>query len=195
MLIIGFFLTGVVGHYLTIIYQDVSWERDKKYEVFKQEIEEAKRALEEVNLHISSRTYKLQKTHWALENGDLSNANKEYKQYVEEKDLWNQKVRIYRNKIKRLVDHDLAFKLLDSNNAVNIANKESVHAYFAIAHAKTRLWKRCLAEECSDKSEKQKTAHVALNELFKATDKFIDNSYTIFLGKYKNLKNSPNAQH
>lgn len=184
-------LTGGVGQYLTKKYQDASWERDRKYEVFKQEIEEAKKTLEEVNFHISARAYSLQKVHWRLESRDLVGAEAEYKKYIEIKDNWNKKVRMYRNKLKRLVDTDLAFILLDSENSVNVPKKESVHAYFANAHAKTRTWLKCLQTNCDDISNKEKSAYKALHELFKVTDYFIDESYAVFLEKYKNLQDSP----
>lgn len=191
VLILGFFLTGLVGHYLTINYQNAAWEKGKKYEVFKQEIDEAKKTLEEVNSHISSRTYLLQKVHWELESNDPEGAVKQYRKYVAVKDTWNQKIRIYRNKLKRLVDKELAFKLLDSDNAINVPKKESVHAFFAIAHDKTRRWKNCVVDSCTDSRELQLQAHEALRELFQATDKFIDDSYAIFLKKYKELQESP----
>lgn len=191
LLLVGFVLTGVVGHYLTTTYQDASWERDKKYEVFKQEIEEAKKSLEEVNLHISSRTYSLQKVHWELESHDLNGAEKQYENYIKVKDSWNKKIRIYRNKLKRLVDEDLAFQLLDSENAVNVPKKESVHAHFASAHGKTRDWINCLRGSCKDLKQKEKSAYSSLRELYQITDTFIDGSYSVFLMKYKNLQHSP----
>ncbi|QUX92503.1 hypothetical protein CYL31_14325 [Marinomonas sp. A3A] len=191
LLVVGFLLTGMVGHYLTTKYQDASWERDRKYEVFKQEIEEAKKTLEEVNLHISDRTYSLQKVHWKLESRDLDGAVVEYGKYIDIKDNWNKKIRIYRNKLKRLVDHDLAFLLLDSENSVNVPKKESVHAYFADAHTKTRSWLKCLKSNCDDISKKEKMAYDSLKELFQTTDYFIDESYSIFLRKYKHLHESP----
>lgn len=191
LLLGGFLLTGVVGHYLTINYQNASWEKDKKYEVFKQEIEEAKKVLEEVNLHISSRTYSLQKVHWKLESRDLEGAEVEYASYIMVKDSWNKKIRIYRNKLKRLVDHNLAFILLDSANSVNVPKKGSVHAYFAIAHEETMSWLKCLRSNCNDFDVKGENAHNALKELFQVTDSFIDESYSIFLRKYKNLQSTP----
>ncbi len=195
LLIVGSLLTGAVGHYLMANYQDSSWERDKKYEVFKQEIEEAKKVLEEVNLHISSRTYNLQKVHWELESRDLIGAELQYTSYLEIKDSWNKKIRIYRNKLKRLVDHNLAFQLLDSKNSVNIPKKESVHAFFAIAHAKTRRWINCLRTNCADFNVKQNEADKALNELFQVTDEFIDQSYSIFLKRYKTLQSQKQIGH
>ncbi len=191
LLLSGFFLTGIVGHYLTVNYQNSSWERDKKYEVFKQEIDEAKKTLEEVNLHISSRTYSLQKVHWELESRDIIGAEYEYAKYVEIKDNWNRKIRIYRNKLKRLVDYDLAFLLLDSENSVNVPKKESVHAYFALAHSQTRSWKNCLELNCPEFKNHQEVAHTSLTELFEVTDFFIDESYSVFLEKYKGLQNTP----
>ena len=193
LLILGFILTGIVGHYLTSKYQEKSWERDRKYEVFKQEIEEAKKTLEEVNLHISSRTYSLQKVHWELESHDLQGAKREYKKYIEVKDDWNKKIRIYRNKMKRLVDYDLAFLLLDSENSVNVPKKASVHAYFANAHAKSRTWLRCLESNCSELKSNGISAHQSLKELFQASDHFIDESYAVFLKKYKGLQVSPSV--
>ena len=190
LIILGFICTGFVGHLLTVSFQNSAWERDRRYEVFKQEIEEAKKVLEDVNLHISSRTYQLQKVHWKLESGDITGANVEYEEYTKIKDSWNKKIRIYRNKLKRLVSNDLAFKLLDSDNAVNVPKKESVHAYFAFAHYATRKWMKCLNNSCPDAQKDQQKAYNALHDLFRVTDTYIDESYSIFLQKYKILNDS-----
>jgi len=191
LLIIGFLLTGVLGKHLTEGYQDALWERDKKYEVFKQEVEEAKKSLDEVNFHISSRIHGLQKVHWELENNDLNGAENQYKRYIEIKDSWNKKIRIYRNKLKRLVDVELAYALQTPEAFVGNENKESVHYHFIIAHNKTKFWLSCLRGECGEAPSKKEAAQKSLQELYRVTDEFIDESYMVFLMKYKNLQENP----
>ncbi len=173
----------------TNTHQNFTWERDKKHIVLKQEIQEAKKTIEKINFLISQRAYSLQKVHWKIESYNLDESEIAYKNYEKVKDKWNEEIRVYRNKLKRLVDEDLAYSLLNSNTD----KKRSVHNYFAKTHELTKDWLRCLrnGSKCSDFKDKQNKAHKSLTELYNVTDLFIDKSYSIFLKKYKSIKEFP----
>lgn len=195
--VVGLLLTGVLSTFISTVYQNISWTKQQEFQVFKEEVNESKKAIETINIKIRDRIYTIQKIHWSLENYDLKSAHLHYKEYTKIKDKWNILLPIWRNKIKRLVNEELAFLLLDSNNSVNTATDNSVHAAFVRLHNATRNWKRCL-ERRKDGNEETKCKNIRFQELqieadaklqlaFETTDQYINDSYTIFLSKYKRL--------
>ena len=188
-MVTGFLLTGLVGQYLASVYQENAWYRESQHELFRQEIGEATKVLEEVTGDISKRAYAMQKLHWALESTDKQRIKQASKEYLAIKDNWNIKVIIYRNKLKRLVDSDLAYILLDSDNGKNVPKDASVQAAFINAHSKLVSWKNCAENRSCEDIEAKAKAKQSLTELYEFADVFIDDAYRIFLSKYKRLRN------
>ena len=187
LLVVAFLLTSYLGQKLTFQYQQEFWEREKQHAIFKSELAEAQKVLEQVTQHISQRTHAMQKVHWELEDSDFRNAELKYSNYLKIKDDWVINLSIYRNKIKRLVDSDLAYKLLDSKNAKNAASTESVQAKFRHTHYATKAWKECVENKCKNFELLKTRASESLTSLFEYTDDFIDETYSVFLSKHKKL--------
>ena len=185
LLIIGFICTGIVGQYISNNYQQISSKRDKQHEVFIHETSEAKKAIETITLHITSRAYALQKVHWQLESRKYNSADIEYKKYLILKDNWNVHISIYRHKLKSLVDEEISYKLLDPSNGKNTENSINIHSEFIKTHALTRKWKKCVQNKCNNFDEYQKDAHMALKSLHETIDSFLNELYGTFLNKYK----------
>jgi len=185
LLIIGFICTAVVGQYISNNYQEVSSERDRQHEIFIHETTEAKKVIETITLHITSRAYALQKVHWQLESNKSNNVDIEYKKYLILKDNWNVHISIYRHKLKSLVDEEISYKLLAPSNGKNTGNSINIHSEFIKAHALTKKWKKCAKNKCNDFDKYQKNAHMALKSLHETIDSFLDELYGTFLNKYK----------
>lgn len=176
--------TSIVGSCITNSYQNSAWERDKEYEILRSEIQESTLVLEEINKRISERAYALQKIYWYLEADNIKEANKSYAKYAAIKDEWNINIRIYKYKIERLINEDMACSLLDDANVCNLRKKQCLHSYFVAAHNNIREWLKKANANSGDCGEVQKRAYEALRDLYEQVDQFIDASYSIFLKDY-----------
>lgn len=198
IVLVGFILTGIIGHYLTSSYQDQSWIRDKKHQIFKQELADVKETLESLNKLVSTRLYSLQKVHWALERKDKDDIRNQWEEYNQVKDTWNIQVVIYKNKLRRLFQGDLHDdllaheSLLDEDKNIEL----SLHSSFRKNHNKTKFWVDCyiVEEKCENADWLEIDAHNALNDVYIQSNKFIDKSYAIYIEKYHQYRNDVSVQ-
>ena len=185
LLCFGFLFTSIVGQHLNSTYQDESWKREKRYELFKQEIKETSKVVEDITNDISKRVYIMQKYIWILENEDIEKINLISREYREVKDLWNIKVLPYENKLKKLVDIKLSKKFNSKNKT-----KETIQRSFKETHSKLSNWKKCIINKCYKEKKKQVKleAKISFGRLVTNIDYFLNDLYRISLSsKYEQL--------
>ena len=115
---IGFLLTGVTGNYLTSLYQERQWKREKEIEILGRRLNETQLVVEELTQAMRKRFYQMQKVFWELEARRFENVDKRWEEYQIVKDEWNIKIYIYRNKLYRLLGEELGYRLIGAKNAV-----------------------------------------------------------------------------
>lgn len=143
LLIFGFLLSGVLGTYLSYLFQNNAWKQKIRHEIALYQLEETKSTIEDILILGRKRFYAMQKVYWALESYDTSAAQENWQAYCAIKDEWNISIENYRSKIKVLLDSDLAYSLLDQNDARRYTSQPSVHASFVKTHNVLKRFYEC----------------------------------------------------
>jgi len=191
--IVSFILTGLVGVAVSDHYQEKASERQRNHEILQRELDEAQKVLDEVTYHIRHRWYLLQKLKWGMDENDAENFSILFSEYNKTKDEWNVKLYIYKYKIRRLVDDELAYSLYHKrgerkeikNRTLNGIN---IHESFRNAHNKFKDYKRYKEGTDSGSENFEEAFQKGLEELGLQSDKFIDAAYTIFLSRFSRMK-------
>ncbi|MCP4651934.1 MAG: hypothetical protein GY858_00920 [Candidatus Omnitrophica bacterium] len=190
LLVLGFLLTGVVGTFLNYQFQKETWKRESQHEIAKRHLDQSRQVIEEVLLHISKRFYAMQKVLWELESERFDGARLKWKNYAKIKDDWNINVGLYRSRIKILIDENLAYELLDKNNARDYSDRESLHALFVVTHYKIKDFFDYRGKNEQKRKQLEDAALNSLIDLGHRIGNFSDKCYGIYMGKYDLFKNN-----
>lgn len=199
LLVLGFLFTSVIGTVLSEKIQGQSferqmqlegerqnqaWRRDKKFEILKRQLDEGQSSLEEISDAINTRFYKLQKVNNNLQAGDLTSAERNWKEYFETVEKWNVKLTIYQNKIIRLVSESEGkkFNNYETDKSV-LTEPESIHGMFYVCHHKVFDGLKQLRAGNKLSQDSQDDINKSLNKLDIEADFFVDRISSSFLEK------------
>ena len=182
-LILGFFLTGLVGSLLTHQFQQEDWKCTARHEIFKKRLDESRNIVDTVMHHSRKRFYSMQKIYWALERYDVAGADSMWDEYQRIVDDWNVAVGGYRCNLKATLSPRLAYHLLDSENAVNYKQRESLHAEFVVAHQKLKKFKEWQNGSQGERRQIELDALSALRSLAVRIDTFSEACLTAIMAR------------
>ena len=205
VVVLGFFLTTLVGSYLTTKFQeeswsrqkrfemtrqDYEWEREKMFEILRRKLDEGQKSLETISDLINTRYMRLHGVFEAVIKNEVPLANKRWKAYMETVEEWNVKLIINQNKLKRLVSPEISeeFQNYETDN-IDI-KPVSIHGRFYHSHIKVHELLECLNKSnCETGRTEIREANSMLRELDYHTDAFVDNVSDMFLERATNLEN------
>jgi len=197
VLILGFLLTSLLGTFIAERIQKnnkekdlliererqaASWERDKKYEVFRRKLDDGEKLIDELSNLMNSRFFKTQNVYTNISSGSITEAKwNDYYKSVEE---WNIKMPVIRNKIKRLLSDSLSMVLNNyETDDPYLTAPSSIHGMFYIIH------KELLNYYYSKSANNKKTINDMLRSLDIQTDNYIDVISDTYLNATLNFEN------
>lgn len=187
LLIIGFILTGVVGHYLSYTSQRLQWRRQTALELTNRRLNEAQSIIDEITLHMRTRFYAMQKVYWRLESGDVPSAQVAWTEYESIKDDWNTKVYLYRINVRKFFGDDLAYQILSESNSRDYRSEDTVHSCFVRTHNALKTFLRNpTSKGGAETAETQALA--ALSGTSKEIDRLTEQLIDAYLTEYSNMQ-------
>jgi len=197
ILVLGFVLTSLLGTFIAERIQKnnkekdlliererqaASWERDKKYEVFRRKLDDGEKLIDELSNLMNNRFFKTQNVYTNISSGSITEAKwNDYYKSVEE---WNIKMPVIRNKIKRLLSDSLSMVLNNyETDDPNLTTPTSIHGMFYIIH------KEILNYQYSKTANSEKTINDMLRLLDIQTDDYIDVISDTYLNATLNFEN------
>lgn len=157
LVLISFLCTVFVGGVFSHILQNSIAKRQNRLEIFRRKYEEGTSFLDELAKLVGKRFFWLQRFLWALKNQD-ENALQKEKEYFQVVLTWNETLRANRNKIRLLVNEEMAKELLDYNDNYKSEKPNSLHYTFLKAHMAVMEAKKDI-----EKLENSQEEVVALN--------------------------------
>jgi hypothetical protein len=134
-LLLGFLLTTMVGGVLTVLFQQYSWKRQVRLDLYRQRYKDGTDLLARVSSLIDRRYFALQRVAWAIDAGapSASTAEKE-KEYFAIVVKWNGNLRALHNSIRLLIGENEALAFLDYEDDNRPDAPRSLHYRFVVAH-------------------------------------------------------------
>ena len=173
--------------------QDFEWERSRKFEMLKFKLDEGQKSLEEISDLINLRFFRLHKVFENVLSGNLKAAEENWRNYKKTVEVWNVKLIINQNKLKRLVSVEVAnqFNNYETDNP-NLKSPSSMHGHFFVSHEKMRALLQCAKREsCVVTKEMRRDVNKHMRALDTFSDTFVDNVSTLFLERAFELEDSP----
>ena len=173
--------------------QDFEWERSRKFEMLKFKLDEGQKSLEEISDLINLRFFRLHKVFENVLSGNLKAAEENWRNYKKTVEIWNVKLIINQNKLKRLVSVEVAnqFNNYETDDP-NLKSPSSMHGHFFISHEKMRSLLQCAKiESCVVTKEMRRNVNKHMRALDTFSDTFVDNVSTLFLERAFELEESP----
>ena len=195
LLIIGFILTSVAGTYLNNLYQQATWEREKRFEILTRNLDEGTKFIEKLSDLMNRRFFGLQRVIWAAESKDKNKLLKIWDDYYGSVIEWNQQLNANHSRIERLSDVQLANYFMLAGDEFNGDNPLSIHGKFRIAHQRVLLVRKCVLSNCDNIDEKISFAHSALTNLDINIDKFIFLFTDVFVRQAEKLEDLPKSNN
>lgn len=200
LLILGFLLTSILGTIITDRIQEnnkekdlliererqaASWERDKKYELFRRKLDDGEKLIDELSNLMNTRFFKMQNTFVSISQGNMTNIKwDEYYKSVEE---WNIKVPVIQNKIRRLISDSLSMALNNyETDDPNLTKPSSIHGMFFMAHKELLKY---YSNRSTNRRELSDVVNNRLRELDIQTDAYIDLISDTYLNATLNFEN------
>ena len=137
ILLIGFFLSGLVGTYINDKYQRATFQREKRFLILSKRIEDSSKFIEQISGRINKRFFGLQRILWVIEKGDLSKGKDIWQQYYSSVIEWNQNVNADYGKLIRLFGEEISKEYLDYQDEIRGNAPLSIHGKFYIIHKNT----------------------------------------------------------
>jgi len=134
LLVITFILTTLAGGILTYYFQKRSWKRQAYLDLYKKKYDDGTKFLDELSELIGKRLFFLQRFGWAISGGDTERVERTEKEYFEVVNVWNANYYRNRNKIRLLVNEQIADLFLDYNDDSRPDNPNSLHYKFVLTH-------------------------------------------------------------
>jgi hypothetical protein len=134
-LLLGFLLTTLVGGVLTVLFQQYSWKRQARLDLYRQRYKDGTELLARVSSLIDRRYFALQRLIWAIDGRvapmNLAQKEKDYFAIVIE---WNGSLRALHNSIRLLIGEREALAFLDYEDDNRPVDPQSLHYRFVVAH-------------------------------------------------------------
>lgn len=189
-ILFSFILLGSVGTWLNHKFQEGSWERNVKYELFKIDLDADKDTVSGLAGLIDKRLFAAQQVVWVIDGGRTSAIESTWQTYMETVVDWNENVSLYQTEVAKLSDDVLAGELLREEDDLNNEIPKSIHYKFYRIHQNLLLLKECFYSNC-DKSSRLTETSLLLEALNDQKFKYIATVNQIMANKAAGLKSSP----
>jgi hypothetical protein len=198
-LFLGFLLTVVAGSFINNVFQQASWEREKRFqqttwerekrfELLKRRLDAGTEFLDRLSDLMNRRVFGLQRFVWAVESGAISEAGRIWPEYYQTVIEWNRELNANRSRVLRLVGDAEARDFLEYGDEQRPFNPTSIHGRFKLAHDRAKSLRDCMAKNCPNKATLLQATQEALRELDIATDSFVERSTETFLNNMEQME-------
>jgi hypothetical protein len=189
LLLLGFLLTTIFGSLVNNFYSRATWERDKKFELFKRSLDRNEKLLEDISVSMGTRAFRLMKLFWVVETPPTAfRSPEERKQVISQRwdeyrkavlD-WNEHLRVFISKISYLAGEETARHFyISEEGSTEKERAGTIYHQFQRAHYAVKELKDMPYEPTSEKWQKShKLAEQYIQQLYKKIDVFLVNLYT-----------------
>ena len=181
LLLLGFFLTTIVGTYLNNSFQKSSWEREKRFKILSYNLEQGTDYIENISDLMNRRFMGLQRVMWAIERKNKKDIEKIWDEYYLSVIEWNHELNANRSRIIRLAGYGTANIFWKPGDEHNMENPISIHGKFRVAHYNILNAKKALVNNKGNLEIKMELAQNSLSKLDMNIDKFINDLTKVFL--------------
>ena len=134
-LLFGFLLTTLVGGILTVLFQQYSWKRQVRLDLYRQRYRDGTDLLARVSSLIDRRYFALQRLMWSIdERASPTNIIDKEREYFAVVVEWNGNLRALHNSIRLLIGENEALAFLDYEDDKRPNAPRSLHYRFVLAH-------------------------------------------------------------
>jgi hypothetical protein len=134
LLVGGFILTTIAGGVITFIFQQLSWRKEMRINLYQQKYRDGIELLAKLSTMVDTRFFALQRFTWALQERDENRIAAREKEYFESVVQWNQSLRSMHNGLRLLVGEEEALGFLDYADDQRQEQPSSLHYQFVAAH-------------------------------------------------------------
>ena len=180
LLALATILATVAGAWLTNYYQEQSWMREKRFEVYRYRFDEGLKLLDELSDVMGQRLFGLNRVVWVAKGTGTGTLDQVWQEYYESVVEWNATLARNKSRLARLVSTEAAEAFAGAQDAA-LADAEaippSIHRSFLVTHQKVRTVVDCVRDRCREPAKQQalQDAQEALTALGEAIDAFLAN--------------------
>ncbi len=159
-----------VGILITNYYQKTSWERERQYELFKENFDGGIKLVDELSVLVSKRIFGMQRVFWTVKGVKSQEPDSVWANYYETVTEWNVLLQQYKSRIKRYMGVDYA-KALENGSSEN-----SLHNHFAATHKQLKMYFDCMKVTCDAGivSDLENKLYFSFNQLSAFSSDFIE---------------------
>jgi hypothetical protein len=135
LVILGFVLSSLLGGLVAYLFQQLSWRRQAKLDLYGQRYRDGNEFLDRLSSRIDRRYFALKRLLWAVEEdaepGKLAARERAYFKTVIE---WNNNLRAMHNRVRLVIGEAEALAFLDYEDDYRQEDPRSLHYQFLLAH-------------------------------------------------------------
>jgi hypothetical protein len=190
LLVLGFVLTTVCGAIINGIYTNSTWQRDKRFELLKVELQKHDDLLSNLTEIVGTRTFRLQRVVWVtdpepspapdtwqLDNDAKKRLNDRWDEYYKSVADWNVSYRTYAIKLRILAGDEIADKFFVGDpSGARLSKPGTLCWYFEKCHDTVAALKKKALTSQVDRTEHD-VAQRDVDDLYNKVDNFVAQLY------------------
>jgi hypothetical protein len=179
------------GWFLNCVFQKATFEREARFELVKTEINESKSTVFEVMSLVDQRLFLTQKVIWVIESGDKNNVTKEWNEYMDVINKWNENDLVLQARLNQAFGYEVGGQFLSGSEDKRQKIPTSIHYKFYKIHEKILDLKNCLYSSCNNEEGIRNRIDLLMEELNKQQSILFANLNSALIKKQNNLRKSP----
>lgn len=175
LVLLTFFLTGIVGTHINTKYQQATWDRQQRFERLQRRIADETQFVDRLSDLYDKRKFGLRRVVWEAETGDPLSTSRRWDDYYGSVVEWNLALNSNARKIRRLGGDQVKSVFLDKSDEQHLDRATSLHYKIAYAHDQVLALRTCVIKKsCAQSSQMVEDAHRRLDEIDQSADAFFD---------------------
>lgn len=189
-ILFSFVVVGLIGSYLNSSFQNKSWERQVRYELLKNELEDNNKTILELTSLTEQRLFSAKQFIWAVKDNKPKIAEESWVNYMESVNKWNINSTVLQTKLAQMSGYETAAELLTYTDDLNNEIPNSIHYKFVKLHQNLLSLRECYYSGCNQQAILMKLDRY-IDTLTEQQTKLIGKLNDLTIKKYNSLKLSP----
>ena len=189
-LLFTFIIIVFAGSWINNQFQDRTWDRQVRYELLKNELDDERSTINDLTKLINKRLFATNQIIWAYQNGNSSLIDSQWEQYMTTVNEWNTEDTVIQSKLVQTYGYSIAGEFLNETDDLNNDIPTSIHYKFFKIHQELLIIRNCKQQGCSTSK-----AFAVISKLTEAvTDqqsRYLGNLNKNLINQFEGLKTSP----
>jgi hypothetical protein len=182
-IVLGFFLTTVVGGILSYVWSELARRREKNHQILVSRLRNQRTLLESLARDMGERAFRAERLYWAVDDFPknpkvtkkrLTRIKKRWDEYYESVIAWNLSLPRYRMRVAFYASKPVADTLCQKAKEGHSSESPTLHGKFAAVHKKVKeLVDKADQRQPETSQEVVDQCQKSLNELYDQIDEFL----------------------